>query len=138
MGPIGAVLIPQFLGEKEGQYSPFLSSLCGACYDICPVKIDLPNHLLTLRNRVVESGNVKLLDRSAFKIWSFIASRPKLYSFMSAIPAKLQRLMPKNKSFPVPGYRKEREFARFSPKGFKKLFHEMNINKNEQQNSNTK
>ena len=129
MGPIGAVLIPQFLGEKEGKYSPFLSSLCGACYDACPVKINLPNHLLTLRNRVVESNNSRGVDNLVFKLWSFLASRPKLYRLATKLPAKLQTLMPKEKSFPVPGYSKERKFARFDSKGFKQRFYELKKNK---------
>lgn len=125
MGPIGATLIPQYLGEAEGKYSPFLSSLCGACYDVCPVKIDLPHHLLTLRNKIVESGNTKVIDKLGFKIWSFFASRPKLYRAASIIPAKLQKLLSKDCSFPVPGYYKERKFARFDSKGFRKQFYEM-------------
>ncbi|OGU34287.1 MAG: hypothetical protein A2068_13670, partial [Ignavibacteria bacterium GWB2_35_6b] len=125
MGPIGATLIPQYLGEAKGKLSPFLSSLCGACYDVCPVKINLPNHLLTLRNKIVKSGNSKSSGKLVFKIWSFFASRPKLYSIASKIPAQLQKLMPNNKSFPVPGYSKNRTFARFDSKGFKKLFSEI-------------
>jgi L-lactate dehydrogenase complex protein LldF len=124
MGPIGATLIPQYLGEAKGKFSPFLSSLCGACYDVCPVKIDLPHHLLTLRNRVVESGNSKIVDKIGFKLWSFFASRPKLYKWGSMLPAILQKLFSPNKSFPVPGYANEREFARFDSKGFRKRFHE--------------
>ena len=129
MGPIGATLIPQYLGEAEGKYSPFLSSLCGACADVCPVKIDLPNHLLTLRNRIVESGNTKSIDRIGFKIWSLLASRPKLYRLASSIPAMLQRLLPKEKSFPIPGYNKERKFARFDSKGFRKQFYDLSKKK---------
>lgn len=129
MGPIGAVLIPQYLGEKEGKYSPFLSSLCGACYDACPVKINLPNHLLTLRNRVVESKNSNVSDKLTFKLWSFLASRPKLYSLITKLPAKIQSLISKEKSFRVPGYNKQREFARFDSKGFRRRFHELRKNK---------
>lgn len=127
MGPIGATLIPQYLGESEGRYSPFLSSLCGACYDVCPVKINLPNHLLTLRNRVVKSGNTKAIEKVGFRLWSFFASRPRLYKLASMIPATLQRLLPKKTSFPVPGYYRRRKFPRFDPKGFRKRFHEMDI-----------
>lgn len=128
MGPIGATLIPQYLGEIEGKLSPFLSSLCGACYDVCPVKINLPNHLLTLRNRIVESGNTKPIEKLGFKIWSYFASHPKLYRISSKLPAIFQRLLPADKSFPVPGYNKERTFARFDPKGFKNRFIELMSN----------
>jgi L-lactate dehydrogenase complex protein LldF len=126
MGPIGATLIPQYLGDAIGKYSPFLSSLCGACYDVCPLKINLPNHLLTLRNRIADSGNTGIIDKLGFKFWSFLASRPKLYRIASMIPAQLQKLLPGDKSFSVPGYSKERKFARFDPLGFRKQFYELN------------
>jgi L-lactate dehydrogenase complex protein LldF len=48
-GPIGAVLTPLIGDPKEGAELPFLSSLCGACADACPVKIPLPDMLVDLR-----------------------------------------------------------------------------------------
>jgi L-lactate dehydrogenase complex protein LldF len=53
-GPIGAVLSPQLTGVDENATLPFASSLCGACYDVCPVAIDIPTMLTHLRARVVE------------------------------------------------------------------------------------
>ncbi len=59
-GPIGAILTPQLLGVGESGHQPahdpaatlpFASSLCGACYDACPVKIDIPTALVHLRDR---------------------------------------------------------------------------------------
>jgi L-lactate dehydrogenase complex protein LldF len=58
-GPIGAVLSPQLTGIKTGtEYNatlPFASSLCGACYDVCPVAIDIPTMLVHLRSEVVDA-----------------------------------------------------------------------------------
>ncbi|MBI4787054.1 MAG: iron-sulfur cluster-binding protein [Chloroflexi bacterium] len=53
-GPIGAILSPQLLGTRVAAALPFASSLCGACADICPVKIPIVEILLRLRRRVVE------------------------------------------------------------------------------------
>ncbi|MCL4489822.1 MAG: LutB/LldF family L-lactate oxidation iron-sulfur protein [Chloroflexi bacterium] len=53
-GPIGAILSPQLLGIAIAGDLPFASSLCGACAEICPVKIPIPEILLHLRRRVVE------------------------------------------------------------------------------------
>jgi L-lactate dehydrogenase complex protein LldF len=50
-GPIGAVLSPQLTGVADNASLPFASSLCGACYDACPVKIDIPSLLVMLRAR---------------------------------------------------------------------------------------
>ncbi len=55
-GPIGAVLSPQLTGVEDNASLPYASSLCGACYDACPVKIDIPSLLVHLRARHVEEA----------------------------------------------------------------------------------
>jgi L-lactate dehydrogenase complex protein LldF len=52
-GPIGAILTPQLQGLENAPTLPWASSLCGACYEVCPVKIDIPSILVHLRGRVV-------------------------------------------------------------------------------------
>ena len=58
-GPIGAILTPQLLGIEHAPSLPFASSLCGACYEVCPVKIDIPRILLHLRSKAVEASGTK-------------------------------------------------------------------------------
>lgn len=53
-GPIGAILTPQLQQLHHGQSLPYASSLCGACYEVCPVKINIPEVLIHLRHKVVE------------------------------------------------------------------------------------
>ena len=55
-GPIGAVLSPQLTGVEDNASLPYASSLCGACYEACPVKIDIPSVLVHLRARHVEEA----------------------------------------------------------------------------------
>jgi L-lactate dehydrogenase complex protein LldF len=55
-GPIGAILTPQLVGVENAKSLPFASSLCGACYEVCPVKIDIPAVLLHLRSEVVRKA----------------------------------------------------------------------------------
>ncbi len=55
-GPIGAILTPQLSGLETHTDLPWASSLCGACYEVCPVKIDIPSVLVHLRGRVVEEA----------------------------------------------------------------------------------
>ncbi len=59
-GPIGAILTPQLRGTASALDAslPYASSLCGACYEVCPVAIDIPEVLVRLRERVVEGGEV--------------------------------------------------------------------------------
>src|SRR5471030_3064188 len=54
-GPIGAILTPQLVGVENAKSLPFASSLCGACYEVCPVKIDIPTVLLHLRGKAVDA-----------------------------------------------------------------------------------
>lgn len=52
-GPIGAILTPMMVGVENTPSLPYASSLCGACYEVCPVKIDIPEVLVHLRGEVV-------------------------------------------------------------------------------------
>lgn len=61
-GPIGAILTPQLRGiarhpvDKQTASLPYASSLCGACFDVCPVRIDIPEVLVHLRGQVVRQS----------------------------------------------------------------------------------
>ena len=52
-GPIGAILTPQLVGIHAAESLPYASTLCGACYEVCPVKINIPEVLVHLRGKVV-------------------------------------------------------------------------------------
>jgi L-lactate dehydrogenase complex protein LldF len=54
-GPIGAILTPLMVGVEHAPQLPFASSLCGACYEVCPVKIDIPTVLVKLRHDAVKA-----------------------------------------------------------------------------------
>lgn len=66
-GPIGAILTPQLQSMEHSQTLPFASSLCGACYEVCPVKINIPEILIHLRNKVVENGDGSAAERMGMK-----------------------------------------------------------------------
>ncbi|HTY82813.1 MAG TPA: LutB/LldF family L-lactate oxidation iron-sulfur protein [Silvibacterium sp.] len=59
-GPIGAILTPQLFSLEHAQSLPYASSLCGACYEVCPVKINIPEVLVYLRSRIVEKNSHSL------------------------------------------------------------------------------
>ena len=65
-GPIGSVLTPQLVGRERAEGLPFASSLCGACRDVCPIKINIPDMLLELRHEIKE-GPVKLVNIESYK-----------------------------------------------------------------------
>ena len=62
-GPIGAILTPQLLNLQHAQSLPYASSLCGACYDVCPVKINIPEILIHLRGRIVRETQSTFLGK---------------------------------------------------------------------------
>ncbi len=65
-GPIGAVLSPQLFGNESSLSLPWASSLCGACYEVCPVRINIPEVLVHLREKVIVDGHSSLAERSLF------------------------------------------------------------------------
>ena len=76
-GPIGAILTPQLRGVGEAGSLPYASSLCGACYEVCPVKIDIPEVLVHLRGRVVAEAPPSRSERTALRAlaWVFASER---------------------------------------------------------------
>ncbi len=62
-GPIGAILTPQLLGVENAASLPYASSLCGACYEVCPVGINIPEVLVHLRGAVVRQKQQRLAGR---------------------------------------------------------------------------
>ena len=89
-GPIGAVLTPQLLGvrghEDPASSLPWASSLCGACYDACPVKIDIPSMLVHLRSKVVDADRGRGAtgpgggERAAMRAASWTMADPRRYA----------------------------------------------------------
>jgi L-lactate dehydrogenase complex protein LldF len=81
-GPIGAVLSPQLTGIEDNASLPYASSLCGACYDACPVRIDIPSLLVHLRARHVEER------RAAHRVPSAEAVTMAAASWVMADPGR--------------------------------------------------
>ena len=92
-GPIGAVITPQLMGIQKAAQLPFASSLCGACRDVCPVKIDIPQLLLHLRGEISPRKG-SMTERLVFKVWARVMTSPSLYKLSSVAGRILQRVMP--------------------------------------------
>jgi L-lactate dehydrogenase complex protein LldF len=97
-GPIGAVITPQLIVITKAAQLPYASSLCGACREVCPVKIDIPELLLHLRAQIAEGTAIgpagpprKALESFAFRMYAFAWSRPSLYELGGRVLRVLQR-----------------------------------------------
>jgi L-lactate dehydrogenase complex protein LldF len=78
-GPIGAVLSPQLTGVEDNASLPYASSLCGACYEVCPVAIDIPSILVHLRAEHVEAQQRLTPEAVAFRGLARVMSSPRLW-----------------------------------------------------------
>jgi len=90
-GPIGKIITPQFHGVMHDPWLPFASSLCGACAEVCPVKIDIPKLLLQLRTEVVEAKSQEGQggsERRGFRMYAWLMRHPKLFRIFGKIGAK--------------------------------------------------
>jgi L-lactate dehydrogenase complex protein LldF len=110
-GPIGAILTPQLrgTGSELDASLPYASSLCGACYEVCPVAIDIPEVLVHLRERVVEGGEVTVrgtktvirpagghaAERAAMRAAGWALDRPAALRAGQRIAARTRRWSPK-------------------------------------------
>jgi len=88
-GPIGAILTPQLLKLEDDNANtlPWASSLCGACYDACPVKINIPEVLIHLRGKITDHKPLGV-EGVAMKTAAWVFGEP--HRFEGAI--KLARL----------------------------------------------
>jgi len=80
-GPIGAILSPQLQSLEHSRSLPYASTLCGACYEVCPVKIDIPEVLIHLRGRLVREEQKTLGGKLGMEN---LAMQAAAKSFLSA------------------------------------------------------
>ena len=83
-GPIGSVITPHLRGLQDWKHLSLASTLCGACTEMCPVKIDLHHHLLQNRRNAVKE-KPELFERLAYKIFGVIANSPALWSLAKTV-----------------------------------------------------
>ena len=99
-GPIGAVLSPQLTGVKDNASLPFASSLCGACFDACPVAIDIPTMLVHLRSRVNDEKG-RTPERAAMATAAWTMSRSSRWARALRL-LRVGRIFRNRKAMPPP------------------------------------
>jgi L-lactate dehydrogenase complex protein LldF len=128
-GPIGAVITPLLKGTKEAKDLPFASSLCGACWEACPVGIPLHELLLKLRNRQVEEGVRSKAETLMFKGFEGTMKRPAAYKMSARVGKLAQRPVgPDGAIGPLPGptgpWTNSRDLPELAEKPFRQLWKE--------------
>jgi len=125
-GPIGSVITPHLRGLQDWKHLSNASSLCGACTETCPVKIDLHHHLLQNR-RNVALEKPSCLERFGFRMFAAVVNRPWLYRSGQRVSRFLQPLHALVKgSILDPGrpWTKSRDLPLLAKKSFKQLWKE--------------
>lgn len=107
-GPIGKILMPQLLGLDTTPDFPSASSLCGACGEVCPVRIPIPQLLIRLRQESVDGDSLHpahvkghgvkkgRLEPWIWRGWALMHRSPKLYRLGTALAARFRGLSPKH------------------------------------------
>jgi L-lactate dehydrogenase complex protein LldF len=88
-GPIGSVLSPALAGIHGFPDLPHASTLCGACKEVCPVRIDIPRMLLRLRAKGVEAGESPQWVSLGIKVLGWIGTKPALFGLAGRVAARL-------------------------------------------------
>jgi L-lactate dehydrogenase complex protein LldF len=78
-GPVGAVVTPSLMGLDAWHDLPDASSLCGACKEACPIRIDIPGLLLELRSRSADAGHSPAALRRGLQTYAAAATRPAVF-----------------------------------------------------------
>jgi L-lactate dehydrogenase complex protein LldF len=120
-GPIGSVITPHFRGLQDWKHLSGASSLCGACTETCPVKIDLHHHLLHNRRNAIDEKR-GFLEGMLWRGFTFLINRPKLFSLSIKLGRLFQPLhaLVKGTIFdPAAAWTKSRELPEVAHESFR-------------------
>jgi L-lactate dehydrogenase complex protein LldF len=123
-GPIGSVITPHLRGLPEWQHLSQASSLCGACTQTCPVRIDLHHHLLHNRRNAFAVAN-GIGSRSAFRAFAFAMNHPFFYRVAARAGRLFQpflRLIQGSVFDPARAWTKSRELPAFANRSFREVW----------------
>lgn len=145
-GPIGAVITPQLLGIEKTKQLPYASSLCGACREVCPVKIDIPELLLHLRAEITDGEangkkteipvKEKFAERFAFSLYSKAWANAGTYKFGTKTARFFQKFLSKDGKIgevsgvmktlapPLGSWTEFRDAPTIAPKSFREIWKE--------------
>jgi L-lactate dehydrogenase complex protein LldF len=108
-GPIGKIISPHLLGLEATHSLVTASSLCGACGEVCPVRIPIPELLVELRTQSQNDpatrhdahpmpgagAGRKPMPAFAMRAWAFLHARPALYRLFSFALTRLRGALPR-------------------------------------------
>jgi L-lactate dehydrogenase complex protein LldF len=122
-GPIGAVVSPALFGAEFGELAD-ASTLCGACRDICPVRIDIPQMLLTVRGQPAQEKRAPAWLRLGMRAYRWFAAAPGRFRLAQALAAFGTRLLARGGyvrrlPWPLDAWTQRRDFPAFARETFR-------------------
>jgi L-lactate dehydrogenase complex protein LldF len=143
-GPIGALVTPQFAGIEQARELPFASSLCGACREVCPVKINIPDLLLHLRSKAQQqstapepTADAPVDEHTSMHLWAWVMMRPRVYALTTRLARLAQWLLTSRRegeiqkwirrfpAAPVARWTDGRDLPALAPKSFRERWKEI-------------
>ena len=136
-GPIGALITPEFVGLENSHELPFASSLCGACREVCPVRINIPDLLLHLRAEAQATtpapapADSVVSERTSMRLWSWLMTSPRRYASSARLARWGQALFAREgwihsfPAFPFSSWTKTRDLPALAPKSFHERWKEI-------------
>ena len=137
-GPIGALITPQLAGLERARELPFASSLCGACREVCPVKINIPDLLLHLRSKAQEETQAPpkpksspVTERTSMRMWAWAMKRPWAYNLGASLARLAQRFGAREgwirsvALYPLSRWTEGRDLPALAPKSFRQTWKEL-------------
>lgn len=137
-GPLGAVLTPLLYGIVRRRDLCLGETLCGACRDACPLNIDIPRMILSLRAKLAEGDPVWQVrrysrsERVAYRVWSLLMGNRKRYDLFHWLTSRMQTVLPRSNGmirllpYPLNGWTRERNMAPLAAKSFHRRWSLMN------------
>lgn len=123
-GPVGAIVTPGLYGVDPFKELPHASTLCGACQEVCPVRINIPRMLLKLREEVEELGGNPAWIKSGLATYAFAAQRPAMFHLGGSVSKLMAELIAKQGWIgalpgPLSAWTEKRDFPAFAKRSFR-------------------
>ena len=137
-GPIGSIITPELVGIGGAKDLPAASTLCAACRDVCPIKIDIPHMLLKLRHKATEPDTREAaaskispsrVEKWMVRAWAASMNSRRAYAAATGLARLVQRPLLKEGHFRwlppfFKGWTESREFPALAPRSFGQLWKE--------------
>jgi L-lactate dehydrogenase complex protein LldF len=123
------VLMPALRGLHQWHDLPQASSLCGACREVCPVRIDIPRMLLELRDKTTQAGLTPMWVTFGLTVFRQLATRPALFRRAQSLAGWATRRLARDGWIrKLPGHMarwtEKRDFPAFAPRTFQQRWQE--------------